>query len=84
MKIKTTGEKDLLEVLEWKNDYKRENIINETDSTKIEIYFWDDHKEVMIAVKGITLIFDTKEVSPETINEFINLTLDWAGVEYED
>ena len=87
MKIKTTtGEKDLLDILKWEDDYKRENITYENGSTKINIFFWSGFKEVYITVieSNLQLLFDTDKLTPEKINEFINLTLDWAGVTNEN
>ena len=76
----------LIDILNWENDWRREDIGYETDSMDIGIEFSEYDKTVYIWIDRalVTATFNTSNLSPEKIIEGIKLLLDWAGVEYED
>ena len=84
MKIKYTDttETTLLDILKWENDFERDVFTYENDSIEIEIYFWENHKEVIlrIAELSLTLRLETYKVSPEKVNKIIESLIKASGV----
>ena len=80
------GETTLLDVLNWENEIRREDICFTTDSMDIVIEFLEDHKTVYIWIgkARVSSSFSTSKLSPEKIIEAIETLLEVLGVEYEN
>ena len=86
-KTKETEHKDtLLEILEWEDSYDREEILYETDSIKIRINFWQNHKSLYVRIKKLELVLtlNTDKLTPEKINDIIVSAMKITGATYEN